>query len=91
VTATAVTTSMSVLKAIILPPNRLLCSGSQSVGEAYVSYDPSCSSQIHCRDNYTYYRAAKISGRIWRIYGGGALPAGSEPLRRAGAGALARG
>ena len=58
VTATAVTTSMNVLKAIILPPNRLLCSGSQSVGEAYVSYDPSCSSQMHCRDNYTYYRAA---------------------------------
>jgi len=71
---------MSVLKAIILPPNRLLCSGSQSVGEAYVSYDPSCSSEMHCRDNYTYYRAA-----------GSDPPAGSEPLGRAGAGALARG
>ena len=58
VTATAVATSMNVLKAIILPPNRLLCSGSQCVGGAYVSYDPSCCREIHCRDNYTYYRAA---------------------------------
>jgi hypothetical protein len=69
VTARAVTNSMSVFKAFIRPPIRLLCSGSNASGEVttlYI-YDASCCRDMHSRDYSTVMKKKPPSLLIFII------------------------